>query len=190
MNSGAAILTLQLTPASGGSIVSPILALARQDTNNISMGWRLSGSMDLNFSILAEDGVDMSSMYCIRIIQPSTDASWSLFVSGGGLTTQALSSVTSPPFLIFQVRSGVTRPIAWDNSSLTYWMDGANCATQPNSLGSYSWILAANDDNLPMSREAAASWMTSDGSIYLFGQLICLNRIFSACKFALALMFL
>jgi hypothetical protein len=66
----------------------------RSGINNVTLNWNSGGSMDFNFSVVAEDGWTTSPSITFRIMQaaPSTDCSWAAVILGPGAFSAYLTS--------------------------------------------------------------------------------------------------
>jgi hypothetical protein len=86
------------------------------------------------------------------------------------LSPLLLDSTSAAPVTVVQVDSGPLQPIALDDSTLTYWVAGDNCATNPSTAGSLGSRGVPSDGNLPKARQAFVSWVGTDSHLYLFGE--------------------
>jgi hypothetical protein len=144
--------------------ISPGATVSPTQLNPILPMGSPASSNSYSFVVTAED-LSTSVPFTLQLSVASTNATtWLMQVSGAGISPFALTSATADPLTVVQLPYTTPVPIAIDNSSVTYWLTGVNCATQPNSVGSSGIYRIANDSNTPAGREGAVTWTGLDGS--------------------------
>jgi hypothetical protein len=171
--SPAAVMSVELTPNSDVStIIAPVNAPTRFSTNNITLGWAWISafSQDLNFTVASQSGL-FGTNFTIRLVpnRVSDDTSWEARISGAGLDSYTIDSDWAPWLSTVSLPYAAPVPIALDNSTLSYWMAGDNCALNPDSVGTYTTRLSPSDFAVPQARSRFAAWTGQDGNLYLFG---------------------
>jgi hypothetical protein len=81
--SPAAVVTVETSIAVAATFVSPLAALTRLGTNNISLGTIGGFSQDLNFSVVSESGLQ-GAAFTIRIVQAAARNSTGFSVNVSG----------------------------------------------------------------------------------------------------------
>jgi hypothetical protein len=102
----------------------------------------------------------------------SSDASWSSRASGASLVPPVLfNSASATPLSILKVNYSTPASVAVDNSTLSYWMSGANCASSPDDLGNIPPYGVATVSAQPRSRGIYLAWTGQDGNLFSCCQL-------------------
>jgi hypothetical protein len=138
---------------------------------------RLRSLCYLVFLALSTSPLSFSDVSLLSVSAASNDASWSLTISGPGVTTTTLTSGAVSGLMTFQVPQGTTTPVKMDSTTLTYWISADRCDSNPNGAGSPTTHAAATaaqlnvplDSNVPATRAGACRWVGSDNHIYFYG---------------------
>jgi hypothetical protein len=149
---------------SGGASIQP-----PSTTPTLTLQNRGNGSSSYSFTVLAEDGTSAPTFTLTLAQQLSNDTSFFMRVSGGGLPAPISLNSASPSFTVVTVFVGSTAAAGLDNSSLTVWAAGDNCAKDYNKPGVYGVQRIPSDLNAPQGRQNVGAFMGVDGNIWLYG---------------------
>jgi hypothetical protein len=93
------------------------------------------------------------------------DTSFSITVSGGGIPYAAgIRKITKDSQIGTTIQLNIptsanpTTPIAWDTTTLTHWLGGDNCLTNPSGLGNQGTLNVPSDTNQPRASKGLARW--------------------------------
>jgi hypothetical protein len=160
-NCAGVLAFVNVTLAQGASAVPPVVS------GSMVLGAR--GSVfSYSFTVKAEDSSSSTYTYQL-VVAKLDDISWSARVSGGGLTSPTtLNSSTAASLTVLAVIPGPMAPIALDNSSLSYWLNGDKCALASSSPGSNAGLFSPADSNAPAARTGGFAWTSLDGALFMY----------------------
>jgi hypothetical protein len=149
MPSPAPVVTVELTVFSSlETLRSPLLALSRVGTNNVSLGWPRAFTQDLNFSIISETGT-VGSNFTVRIVQlgPRSITNWSVLASGSGGYSSIFTDASSPVALAVQLPASA----ALGAVSLVLTIPGGATVVPAPLAATVQWVLEARLSRTPSS---------------------------------------